>query len=70
MKKPNLLEKYDKEIIPELMKKFGYTNKMQVPKLKKIVVNIGLGEGSKEFKIIEKAMAELTIIAGQKTYNY
>jgi len=52
------------------MKKFGYTNKMQVPKLKKIVVNIGLGEGSKEFKIIEKAMAELTIIAGQKTYNY
>ncbi len=66
MKKPNLLEKYDKEIIPELMKKFGYTNKMQVPKIKKIVINMGLGEGSKEFKIIEKAMAELTILSGQK----
>lgn len=66
MKKPNLLEKYDKEIVPELMKKFGYKNKMQVPKLKKIVINMGLGEGSKEFKIIEKAMTELAIISGQK----
>ncbi len=66
MKKPNLLEKYNKEIVPELMKKFGYKNKMQVPKIKKIVINMGLGEGSKEFKIIEKALVELATISGQK----
>jgi large subunit ribosomal protein L5 len=66
MKKPNLLEKYDNEIIPELKKKFGYSNKLQVPKLNKISINMGLGEGSKDFKIIEKAMAELALITGQK----
>jgi large subunit ribosomal protein L5 len=66
MKKPNLLEKYENEIIPELKKKFGYKNKMQVPKITKIAINMGLGEGSKDFKIIERAMEDLALIAGQK----
>lgn len=66
MKKPNLLEKYNNEIIPEMMKKFGLKNKFQVPKIEKIIVNTGLGEGSKDFKIIEKAMEELAQITGQK----
>ena len=43
----NFKEKYTKEIIPALMKEFGYTSVMQVPKLEKIIVNIGAGEGSK-----------------------
>ncbi|MCK4518932.1 MAG: 50S ribosomal protein L5 [Candidatus Omnitrophica bacterium] len=66
MKKSRLLEKYSRDIIPEMMKKFGYKNRFQTPKIKKIVINSGLGEGSKEFKIIEKAMEELAQIAGQK----
>ena len=66
MKKSRLLEKYNKDIIPAMMKKFGYKNRHQVPAIKKIVINSGLGEGSKEFKIIEKAMEELAQITGQK----
>lgn len=66
MKKPNLVEKYQNEIIPEMTKIFVYKNKLQVPKINKIVINMGLGEGSKEFKIIENAMKDLAAITGQK----
>ena len=62
----NFKEKYTKEIIPALMKEFGYTSVMQVPKLEKIIVNIGAGEGSKDEKFITAAVNDLTKITGQK----
>ena len=62
----NFKEKYTKEIVPELMKEFGYTSVMQVPKLEKIIVNIGAGEGSKDEKFITAAVNDLTKITGQK----
>lgn len=62
----NFKEKYTKEIVPELMKEFKYTSVMQVPKLEKIIVNIGAGEGSKDEKFITAAVNDLTKITGQK----
>ena len=62
----NFKEKYTKEIVPELMKEFEYTSVMQVPKLEKIIVNIGAGEGSKDEKFITAAVNDLTKITGQK----
>lgn len=62
----NFKEKYTKEIIPALMKEFGYTSVMQVPKLEKIIVNVGAGEGSKDEKFITAAVNDLTQITGQK----
>jgi large subunit ribosomal protein L5 len=63
---PRLREKYAKEIVPALMKRFGYDNPMQVPGLVKIVLNMGLGEAVANPKLIEAAVTELTAIAGQK----
>ena len=60
-----LKEKYTKEVMPELKKKFGYKNVMQVPGLKKVVLNIGLGEAIQNSKALESAEADLTAIAGQ-----
>ncbi|MFA5118375.1 MAG: 50S ribosomal protein L5 [Candidatus Omnitrophota bacterium] len=64
--KPRLLEKYREEIIPQLMEKFGIKNRFAVPRLEKIVVNMGVGEGIQDIKILEKAMEELSLITGQK----
>ena len=61
-----LKEKYKTEIVPALMKDFEYDNVMQVPKLEKIVVNIGLGEAVQNAKAIDAAVGDLTQIAGQK----
>ena len=61
-----LREKYKKEIIPEMMKKHNYKNVMEVPKLDKIVVNIGVGDAAQNSKLIEAAMEDLKIITGQK----
>src|SRR5215211_365826 len=61
-----LKEKYNAEIVPALMKEFEYDNVMQVPKLQKIVVNIGLGEAVQNAKAIDAAVGDLTQIAGQK----
>src|SRR5215204_5704868 len=61
-----LKEKYNAEIVPTLMKAFEYDNVMQVPKLQKIVVNIGLGEAVQNAKAIDAAVGDLTQIAGQK----
>lgn len=60
-----LKERYIKEIVPELMKKFGYKNVMQVPRLSKIVINIGLGEAIANAKVLEGAEKDLTAITGQ-----
>ena len=63
---PRLQEKYDKEVVPALMEKFGYTNIMQAPKIEKIVVNMGVGEAKENAKALESAVSDLTIIVGQK----
>jgi large subunit ribosomal protein L5 len=61
-----LKELYDKEIIPRLMKEFNYRNVMEVPKLEKIVLNMGLGEAIQNVKILDSAVEEMATIAGQK----
>lgn len=61
-----LREQYEKEVIPAMMKKFNYTSVMQVPKLDKIVINIGLGDTKDNPKALENAVNDLTIITGQK----
>ncbi len=61
-----LFEKYQKDVVPALMKKFNYKNVMQVPKLEKIVVNMGLGEAVQNIKVLDHAVEELTVITGQK----
>jgi large subunit ribosomal protein L5 len=61
-----LRDKYREEIVPELMKEFSYSNVMQVPKLEKIVVNVGLGEAVSNAKAIESAVADLSAITGQR----
>jgi len=63
---PRLREKYKKDVVPALMKQFGYTNPMQVPRLKTIVLNMGLGEAVANPKLIDAAVAEVTAITGQK----
>jgi large subunit ribosomal protein L5 len=63
---PRLKEKYQKEVVPALMKKFGYKNIMQVPRLEKIVINIGVGEATQNVKLLEASSAELASITGQK----
>jgi len=66
MGKPRLLETYRSSIVPDMMKAFGYKNQMQVPKLKKIVINVGLGEATQDIKMLEAAQHELAAITGQK----
>lgn len=61
-----LKEFYVNDCVPKLTEEFGYTNVMQVPKLEKIVLNMGLGEAVQNPKIVEGAAQELTLIAGQK----
>lgn len=63
---PRLRSKYQSEIVPQLMKDFGFKNIMQVPKLQRIVVNMGLGEAVQNAKLIESATEELTAITGRK----
>ncbi len=63
---PRLLEKYRKEIVPELMKNLSLKNPYAVPRLEKIVVNMGVGEGVDDVKIVERAMEEMGAITGQK----
>lgn len=66
MVKPRLLERYKDEIVPEMVKHFNYKNKLEVPRLKKIVINIGLGEAVLDIKLLEAAQSELGMITGQK----
>jgi large subunit ribosomal protein L5 len=63
---PRLKEKYKNEVVNALMEKFKYESVMEVPKIEKVVINMGLGEGRDNPKIIESAVKELEIIAGQK----
>jgi large subunit ribosomal protein L5 len=63
---PRLKTKYRAEILPQLMKDFGFTNVHQVPGLVKIVVNTGVGEAARDSKVIDGAVRDLTLITGQK----
>jgi large subunit ribosomal protein L5 len=61
-----LRERYRTEILPSLIKQFNYTNRMQVPEVKKVVINMGLGEAVGNVKVIDAAVEELATISGQK----
>ncbi|MGL5507677.1 MAG: 50S ribosomal protein L5 [Paraclostridium sp.] len=66
MASTRLQEKYIKEVAPALMEKFGYKNVMEIPKLEKIVINMGIGDARENPKGLEKAVEEMQIITGQK----
>ena len=61
-----LKDRYQKEVVAAMMKEFGYKNPMQVPRLEKIAINMGVGEATQNIKAIDTTVAELTAIAGQK----
>ena len=62
----NLKEKYQKEVVPQLIKEFGFKNKLAVPKVEKVIVNMGIGEGARDKKVIVKPSEDLALITGQK----
>jgi large subunit ribosomal protein L5 len=61
-----LKEKYYSEVVPDLMKEFGYKSIMAVPRLKKVILNMGLGEAIQNIKVLDSGVEELTLIAGQR----
>jgi len=63
---PRMLEKYTKDVVPALIKRLGYKNKMQVPKIDKIVINMGVGDAVSDAKLIDEAVMCLREISGQK----
>ncbi|MBI4708467.1 MAG: 50S ribosomal protein L5 [Candidatus Omnitrophica bacterium] len=63
---PRLLEKYRNEIAPKMMETFKFKNNLAVPRIDKVVVNMGVGEGAQDVKVLEKAIEELAAITGQK----
>jgi large subunit ribosomal protein L5 len=65
IQQPNLQQYYFKEVVPQMMKKFGYKNVLGVPRIVKISVNMGVGKGAEDIKIVETAQQELSLITGQ-----
>jgi large subunit ribosomal protein L5 len=63
---PRLRERYKDHVVPELMKEFSYKNIMEVPKLVKVVLNVGLGEAIQNIKLLDAAQKELSMVTGQK----
>jgi large subunit ribosomal protein L5 len=63
---PRLRADYDERIVPAMIEKFGYKNRLEVPRLEKIVLNMGVGEATQDKKRVETAAAEMELIAGQK----
>jgi len=63
---PRLLKRYREEIAPEMMKALGYTNVLEVPRITKVVINVGMGEGAIDIKPLEAASKELAVITGQR----
>src|SRR5512146_386446 len=66
MPSPRLLERYRDEVVPAMMKEFNYDNIMQVPRIQKVTLNIGMGEALQNAKTLDAAAGDMTIIAGQK----
>lgn len=63
---PNLKERYQKEVVPTLMQEFSFRNVMEVPRIQKVVVNIGMGEALDNAKSLDAAVSDLQIVTGQK----
>jgi large subunit ribosomal protein L5 len=63
---PRLKQRYREELVPRLQQELGYENPMQVPRLEKIVLNVGVGEAAREAKALDGALADLAVITGQK----
>lgn len=63
---PRLKERYQKEVVPALMKEFGYRNVMQVPRIEKVVINVGAGEALQNVKVLDAISQDLMAITGQK----
>lgn len=63
---PRLIEHYRKAVVPEMMKEFGYTSVMAVPRISKIVINMGVGAAKEDIKILDAAVEELGLISGQR----
>ncbi len=65
---PTVFDKYKKAVVPKLMEEFKYSSSMEVPKLTKITINIGVGDATLNAKALEKTVEELTLITGRKPY--
>jgi large subunit ribosomal protein L5 len=63
---PRLRERYEQEVLPALMKRFGYTTPMDVPRVQKITLNMGVGEATRDGKVLDSAADQLAVIAGQR----
>jgi len=63
---PRLKDRFLKQVVSEMMKKYKYSSIMAVPKLKKVIINVGLGSAIKDSKIMDEAIKEITVISGQK----
>jgi large subunit ribosomal protein L5 len=63
---PSLKDRYTNDVVPELKKEFSYSNPMQIPKIEKVVLNVGMGEATSNAKMLEAAVVEMTNITGQK----
>jgi len=63
---PRLKERYEKEVVPQLMKAFGYVNVMQAPRVSKVVLNMGVGGAVQDSKLLDSAMNDLATITGQR----
>jgi large subunit ribosomal protein L5 len=63
---PRMKQRYDETIVKAMTEKFGYTNRFAVPKIEKVTLNMGVGEGSQDKKKVQTALAEMELIAGQK----
>lgn len=63
---PRLKLRYMQEVVPKLMEKFGYKNVMEVPRISKVVVNVGVGDGKEDIRAIESAVKEISLITGQR----
>ncbi len=63
---PRLRVRYQNEVIPRMMKEFSYANQMQVPRLERVVINVGLGEAVQNVKLLDSVVSELSLITGQR----
>ncbi|MFQ5648359.1 MAG: 50S ribosomal protein L5 [bacterium] len=63
---PRLIAEYKEKVVPKMMKRFGYKNVMQVPRVEKIVLNMGVGEAVEDSKLLDRAVEDLEVISGQK----
>jgi large subunit ribosomal protein L5 len=63
---PQLLDHYRQSVVPKMMERFGYRNALQVPRLRKVVLNMGLGEATRDKEVLEDAAAQLAMLSGQR----